>query len=180
MVIISQFCGLETKQLLLAASEERAIETMLVENRRTYEQKRDGAVLEPTIRVAEHEPTGRKRRLQRGLSEKAAQLAQQLYQVTRGSPQKALSLRNARRLVETSGVDAVAAALKKMVWLGEQGRITDAAGFMVVASRVSWRVQHGQTEPGMRALGLRRRRVGSENTATQSQKRSGSVYENWC
>jgi hypothetical protein len=78
-------------------------------------------------------------------------LAALIRAATSEKADQAMSLHNTRRLVDTYGVSAVEAAFKKLVWLREHGRIADPAGFMVVASRVSWRVQQGQTELGMRA-----------------------------
>jgi hypothetical protein len=81
----------------------------------------------------------------------AEALVQQIYTKAGERSQQAMSVRNARRLVDAYGASAVEAAFKKMLWLREHGQMTNPAGFMVVASRVSWRVQQGQTEPGMRA-----------------------------
>jgi hypothetical protein len=35
-----------------------------------------------------------------------------------------------------------------MVWLRRKGKINSPAGFLVVASRLAWRVQHGATDLG--------------------------------
>jgi hypothetical protein len=64
---------------------------------------------------------------------------------------KGMSLSNARRLVDTYGVQPVEATLKRMVWLRRKGKLSSPAGFLVVASRVEWRAQHGATELGMPA-----------------------------
>jgi hypothetical protein len=76
-------------------------------------------------------------------------LAQQVHaQTNPGSDGNAqgLSIFNARRLVETYGVGSVEAAFRRMVWLRDRGRVKNAAGFMVIASRMLWRNQHGVTD----------------------------------
>jgi hypothetical protein len=62
-----------------------------------------------------------------------------------------MSLCNARRLVDTYGVQPVQTALKRMMWLRGKGKIRSPAGFLVIASRIAWRVQNGATELGMAA-----------------------------
>jgi hypothetical protein len=62
-----------------------------------------------------------------------------------------MSLTNARRLVDTYGAKPVEFALKRMWWLRQKDRIRSPAGFLLVASRIAWRAQHGATELGMAA-----------------------------
>jgi hypothetical protein len=64
---------------------------------------------------------------------------------------QSMSLRNARRLVDTYGAKPVEAALKRMVWLRRKDRIRSPAAFLVVASRMEWRVQHDATGLGVPA-----------------------------
>ena len=76
-------------------------------------------------------------------------LAQQIHLVTSaGAAHERMSLCNARRLLDTYGAKPVETALKRMVWLRQKGKISSPAGFLVIASRVAWRVQHGATEFG--------------------------------
>jgi hypothetical protein len=75
-------------------------------------------------------------------------LAQQIQTQTNNNS-GGMSLYNARRLVDTYGVQPCEAALKRMQWLRRRNRdITNAAGFMVVVSRVMWRLQHGCRDLG--------------------------------
>jgi hypothetical protein len=62
-----------------------------------------------------------------------------------------MSLANARRLVDTYGAKPVEFALKRMRWLRQKDRIRSPAGFLLIASRIAWRAQHGATELGMAA-----------------------------
>ena len=57
----------------------------------------------------------------------------------------ALSLPNARRLVETYGADIAAAALRKFAWLYQHRTMTNPAGYFVTLARVSWRARHPNT-----------------------------------
>jgi hypothetical protein len=69
-----------------------------------------------------------------------------------------MSLANARRLLDTFGVQPVEAALKRMVSMRRKGKITNPAGFLVVASRVTWRRQNGAMELGTSAPRFRSER----------------------
>jgi hypothetical protein len=40
----------------------------------------------------------------------------------------------------------VETALRRMVWLRRKGKVSSPAGFLVVASRVEWRVQHNTAD----------------------------------
>jgi hypothetical protein len=90
-------------------------------------------------------------------------LAQQILAQTSDNS-GGMSLYNARRLVDTYGVQPCEAALKRMQWLRRRNTaITNAAGFMIVVSRVMWRLQHGRTDlgsvaPRFRGEPVRRRR----------------------
>jgi hypothetical protein len=74
-------------------------------------------------------------------------LAEQVHAETT----KGMSLANARRLLDTYGVPPVGKALKRMVWLRQKGNIRNPAGFLVVASRIAWRIQNGASELGRAA-----------------------------
>jgi hypothetical protein len=79
-------------------------------------------------------------------------LAQQIQLRTNANSNGGMSLYNARRLVDTYGVEPCEAALKRMAWLRRRNKaITNAAGFMVVVSRMMWRLQHGCTDLGSTA-----------------------------
>lgn len=83
--------------------------------------------------------------------ERMEQLAKQVHAQTNpslhGNPD-GLSIFNARRLVDTYGVGPVEAALKRMGWLRDRGKLTSAAGFMITVSRIEWRKQNGATDLG--------------------------------
>jgi hypothetical protein len=71
-----------------------------------------------------------------------------------------MSLNNARILIQTYDMQAVKAALNKICWLQKAGKINNPAGFMVTASRISWRIQNGATalgSPAPRFRGEKRR-----------------------
>jgi hypothetical protein len=74
------------------------------------------------------------------------QLAMRVHQAVPG-----LSQYNARRLVDTYGCVPVEATLRKLNYLRAQDKISNPAGFMITATRVSWRVHHGADQPGMAA-----------------------------
>jgi hypothetical protein len=62
----------------------------------------------------------------------------------------AISLPNARRLVETYGSEPVEAALRKFRWLKAQGKVTNPPGLLVTLARVSWRASQRQEMPAPR------------------------------
>jgi len=76
---------------------------------------------------------------------------EQLAQRVRVETDLGMSIANARRLLDTYGTRPVEFALKRMVWLQRKGKINSPAGFLVVASRLAWRIQNGATELGMTA-----------------------------
>jgi hypothetical protein len=77
--------------------------------------------------------------------------AQKIYKETSANT-GGMSLPNARRLVDTYGVEACEAALKRMLWLRRRNKaINNAAGFLVVVTRLLWRLQHGATDLGSTA-----------------------------
>jgi hypothetical protein len=81
-------------------------------------------------------------------------LAQQIHAQTNPDPSgntNGMSLCNARRLVDTYGVGVVEKTMKRMLWLRERGKIQNAAGFLVIVSRVTWRLEHGATDLGSTA-----------------------------
>jgi hypothetical protein len=55
---------------------------------------------------------------------------------------KTFSLSNARCLVDLYGADNVNAALAHLMVMHRKSKITSAAGFIVVAARLQWRVKH--------------------------------------
>lgn len=84
--------------------------------------------------------------------ERMERLAQQVHlETTADMANERMSLSNARRLLDTYGAQPVETALKRMVWLRERGKISKPAGFMMVASRIAWRVENGATGLGMPA-----------------------------
>lgn len=79
-------------------------------------------------------------------------LARQVHLETAGgAPNQRMSLCNARRLVDLYGLSPVETMLKRMLWLRKKGQIKSPSGFMVVASRVAWRVQNNAVELGTAA-----------------------------
>lgn len=71
----------------------------------------------------------------RPLEDKALErAAQDAYKAADG-----LSLANTRRLVMTYGARAVNMALRRLQWMAAKGKITNAAGFMLIAVPVCWR-----------------------------------------
>lgn len=104
------------------------------------------------IPVKSLNPQESKRKYHRSLAdERAERLAKRLWATIED-----FSLVNARRLVTTYGVEPVEAALKKMLFLQARGRINNPGGFIVTASRVSWRIQNrkcglGDSAPRFRA-----------------------------
>lgn len=93
-------------------------------------------------------------------------LAQQVYVATNtnaGAPAQGMSLYNARRLVDTYGAQPVETTLKRMIWLRQKGKIRSPSGFLVIASRIAWRIAHnatgiGSPAPRFRAEPRRKRR----------------------
>jgi hypothetical protein len=76
---------------------------------------------------------------------------------------RGLSLVNARKLVDTYGVEAVNRTLNKALWMERTlgaGRITSPAGFLILASRVEWRRLNPQAlrTPQFRPVQTRKRR----------------------
>lgn len=62
--------------------------------------------------------------------------------------ERAMSLANARRLVETYGAKSVARALNKLIWMAGKGKIQNPAGFMITVSRQQWRIDNNATGLG--------------------------------
>ncbi len=97
-------------------------------------------------------PRESKRKYRQPLAdERAERLANRLWATI-----KDFSVPNARRLVTTYGIEPVEAALKKMLFLQANGKINNPGGFIVTASRISWRVQNrksglGDSAPRFRA-----------------------------
>jgi hypothetical protein len=75
------------------------------------------------------------------------EVAQQIYSETSANSD-GMSIYNARRLVDTYGVEPCEAALKRMIWLQKRNKIANPAGFLVVVSRMMWRLQNGATDLG--------------------------------
>jgi hypothetical protein len=124
------------------------------------------------IPVKSPNPRESKRKYHRALpDERDERLANRLWATI-----KDFSLMNARRLVTTYGVEPVEAALKKMLWLQARGKINNPGGFIVTASRVSWRIQNrktglGDSAPRFRAEPRGRERVSGQRSAvSQSAK----------
>jgi hypothetical protein len=99
------------------------------------------AVLPQSARTERRRPRSYRRPLPDSRME---QLAQRVHQETG----QGMSVANSRRLLDTYGAQPVGFALKRMVWLRRKGKINSPAGFLVVASRLAWRVQHGATDLG--------------------------------
>lgn len=113
------------------------------------------------IPVKSPNPRESRRKYHRPLpDERAERLASRLWATIED-----FSLMNARRLVTTYGVEPVEAALKKMLWLQARGRISNPGGFMVTASRVSWRIQHRKTGLGDPAPRFRAEPRGRERAS---------------
>jgi hypothetical protein len=72
-------------------------------------------------------------------------LAQQVYVETNPN---GLSICNARRLIVTYGSEVVGKVLQRMLEMQKQKKIHNPAGFLVTASRIEWRVQHGAIDLG--------------------------------
>jgi hypothetical protein len=80
------------------------------------------------------------------------------------NPECAISRTNAQQLIDLYGISSVRRALSTMKPLHAKDKITNPAGFMVVASRVNWRKQQTQPvlTPRFRPITRRKRSASSE------------------
>jgi hypothetical protein len=118
-----------------------------------------------------------KRQFRRPLADFAAErTACHVYRVV-----DAISLPNARRLVDAYGSQPVEAALRKFRWLKAQGKVTRPAGLLVTLARMSWRASQYQHTPAPRfhAEPARRSRATGYVHPTRDPLWQSAAYRDW-
>lgn len=118
-----------------------------------------------------------KRQFRRPLADFAAErTACHVYRVV-----DAISLPNARRLVDAYGSQPVEAALRKFRWLKAQGKVTRPAGLLVTLARMSWRASQRQHTPAPRfhAEPARRSRATGYVHPTRDPLWQSAAYRDW-
>ena len=126
--------------------------------------------------VANQSRSGRsKRRFKRSLPDAGAErIAQRVYTAI-----DRLSLPNARRLVDTYGIEPVLAALLKLNLLRDRGSIRNAPGLLVTMVRAAWQARHNHLAPRFVAEPARKSRHISYVSPHDDPVWKSPVYQHW-